>query len=45
MHGAKELVSSYDGGCRLQIAGILTEPETTLTLDWLNAQVENNKAP
>ena len=38
MHGAKELVSSYDGGRRLQIAGILTEPEATLTLDWIDAQ-------
>jgi len=38
LHGAKELVSSYDGGRRLQIAGILTEPEATLTLDWINAQ-------
>ena len=38
MHGARELVSSYDGGRRLQIAGILSEPDTTLTLDWLDAQ-------
>ncbi|MDD4927768.1 MAG: VIT domain-containing protein [Gallionella sp.] len=38
MRGAKELVSSYDGGGRLKIAGILTEPEATLTLDWVDAQ-------
>jgi tetratricopeptide (TPR) repeat protein len=38
LHGAKELVSSYDGGRRLQIAGILTEPEAVLTLDWVDAQ-------
>jgi tetratricopeptide (TPR) repeat protein len=35
---AKELVSTYEGGRRLQIAGILTEPEATLTLDWIDAQ-------
>ncbi len=43
MHGAKEMVSAsvYPEGGRMKIAGIFTEPEATLTLDWLGAQGEH----
>ena len=37
-NGAKELVSADAEGNRLKIAGILTETEATLTLDWIDAQ-------
>lgn len=39
-NGAKELVSVsvYPEGNRLKIAGVLTELEATIDLDWLNAQ-------
>lgn len=39
-NGAKELVSSsvYPEGNRLKIAGVLSQLEATIDLDWLNAQ-------
>lgn len=39
-NGAKELVSAsaYPEGNRLKIAGMLTEPQAIVELDWLNAQ-------
>jgi tetratricopeptide (TPR) repeat protein len=39
-NGAKELVSEsvFPESGRIKIAGILTEPQTTIDLDWLDAQ-------
>jgi len=44
-NGAKELVSAsvYAEGSQLKIAGILTEPQASIELDWINAQGQHQK--